>query len=183
MDNSSQIGRVYAEALFELAKAGNKIGECYDNLEELNALYQNEKDFRDFFASPLIDFEQKVAIVREIFEDKLEKNVLNLLFILIKKHRETALNNIFVAFRKYRDEDINRVYAEVVTADEPNEETLAKIKRELSEKLNKDIIIEKRQNPKIIGGLIIKVGDKVIDASVINKLRRLRKSFKTFDSQ
>ncbi|MCK5344007.1 MAG: F0F1 ATP synthase subunit delta, partial [Candidatus Heimdallarchaeota archaeon] len=72
MKSATKIGRIYAEALFELAKSSGKIGECYDNLDELNNIYRNEKDFRDFFTSPTIDRDQKIAIIHEIFEGSIE---------------------------------------------------------------------------------------------------------------
>ncbi|MCD4656255.1 MAG: ATP synthase F1 subunit delta [Planctomycetes bacterium] len=183
MESASKIGRIYAEALFELAKTDGKIGECYDNLDELHKIYRNEKEFRDFFTSPTIDRDQKIMIVSEIFDGSVETLVLNLLCILIRKHRETALNNIYEAYMKYRDEDVNRVYAKVITAKKMKDEVLDRLKSELTEKLQKNVFIEEKLNEKIIGGMIVRIGDNVINSSIINKLRNLRQNFKTFESQ
>ena len=183
MKSATKIGRIYAEALFELAKSAGKIGECYDNLDELNNIYRNEKVFRDFFTSPTINRDQKIAIIHEIFEGSIETLVLNLLCILIRKHRETALDNINAAYRQYRDEDINRVYAEVVTAAKMDDEVVNRLKSELTEKLDKSVIIEEKLNEKIIGGMIVRIGDNVINSSILSKLRRLRRNFKTIDEQ
>ncbi len=183
MKSATKIGRIYAEALFELVKADGTIGECYDDLDELNNIYRNEKEFRDFFTSPTIDRDQKIAIIHEIFEGKINTLVLNLICILIRKHRETALENIYAAYRTYRDEDINRVYAEVVTAAKMDDEILTKLKSELTEKLQKNVFIEEKLNKKIIGGMIVRIGDNVINSSILNKLRKLRRHFKTFDTQ
>ncbi len=180
MQASTKIGRVYASALFELAKAAGKVGVCYEDLAEINELYKTSKDFRDFFTSPIIDRQQKTQIIIELFKDKIDELVLNLLGVLIKKNREAALDNIFLAFRNYKDEAENKVYAQTFTAKPLDVELRDKLIDELKTHLKKEVVLEERVDESLIGGIIVRVSDSVIDGSIRNKLRRLRRSFRLF---
>lgn len=172
LEISTKVGRIYANALYEIGKAQNITGEIYENLKQVTALYESNVEFRRFFTSPKIPRPQKTAAVKQMFEGKIHEIVLNLLLVLVKKSRESALDNIMAAFAQHRDEAEDRVHAYVRSAApltaSAREKLLAVLKTHANE-----IELHEKVDESLIGGMIIKVHDFVVDNTVRRHLRHL----------
>ena len=172
-----QIGRRYADAIYEISDERNQIKEVYELLNTVMVLYKTDIDFKNFITSPLINFEEKVSILKEIFSDIKEGN-LEILFYILKKNRIEAIREIVAEFLKihYRKNKILDVKA--IFTRELSEEQREKLISKLSQKTGKEINLQVMVDKSILGGGIIKIGDKVIDGSI----RRDLENWKTTKS-
>ncbi|MGE0431946.1 MAG: ATP synthase F1 subunit delta [Planctomycetota bacterium] len=173
MEQSRKVGRIYAGALFEIARETNRIGEIARELDELEKLYDENLEFRRFFTSPRIERKQKLSVVREMFKGKVSDTVLNLLSVLVVKGRETALDNVVDAFQRYRDEADDRVHVYVRSAKPLSDDQRKRIS-DMAMKHAKSIDMHETVDADLIGGVIIRMHDFLVDTTLRTRLRGLR---------
>jgi F-type H+-transporting ATPase subunit delta len=170
------VARNYAEALFELAQADGPLELYSERLVQIADLAVTERDFRLFLATPLIDTQAKKQAIREVFEGYLPEYLLRFLLIVIDKRRTRLLPGIAEEFTRLVNEHFGRLKVDVTLAKAPDEATKSDLRRRLGEVLRRDILPRYRIDPRIIGGVIVRVGDKIMDGSVRHRLHTLRRS-------
>lgn len=176
MKNVSQtLARIYAEALSDLGEAQGNLPRIVDDLHAVQELFDKNRDFHRFFVSPRLQPDEKQRILREALGDKLDRPVLGLLHVLIEKRREPILDNVVDEFERFRDLREGRVHAYVTTARPMTEDEKQTLVRSIAGMTGKEVRLHERLEPKLIGGLVVKVGDRVIDGSVRRRLDRLRR--------
>jgi F-type H+-transporting ATPase subunit delta len=170
------VARSYAETLFELALTDRDVEAYAKNIEEIAALLRTEREFRLFLATPRIDPVAKKRVVREVFSGKVPDRLLRFLLVVIDKRRQRVLPAIAEEFKQLVNEHFGRLEVEITTASEPDEALGADLKQRLDALLGRDVLPRYQVNPRIIGGVIIKVGDRIMDGSVRHRLQQLRRS-------
>ena len=130
--------------------------------------------FREFFTSPRIEPAAKKKILNAALSDKLGRPVLGILNVLIDKGREMILDNVVDEFERFRDFREGRIHAYVTTARPLEEEQRKELADRIARATDKEIAIHERIDPRILGGLIVKVGDKVLDGSIRRRLLALK---------
>ncbi len=172
--NESKISVRYAKALFELAIEQNKLEKIKTDIEMLNDVcYMPE--FDDFLNSPIITVSKKQQIFTAIFNGKIEQPVLDTLLIMCQNRRESYLKLITLNFLKFYRQHKNITAAELTTATAVTPDILNNIERMLKQLLSSNIDIKQKINPDIIGGFILRIDDKQIDASVKSQLKEFKK--------
>jgi F-type H+-transporting ATPase subunit delta len=169
------IARSYAEALLELAGADHKVDLYDDELRLIADLMRTEDEFRLFLETPRIDPADKKRVVRAVFEKKIPGRLLRFLLVVIEKRRARLLPTIAAEFSDLVDEQHGRLKVEVTTATEPDKALSSDLKKRLSKLLGKDVVPRYRLDPRIIGGVIVRVGDTVMDGSIRHRLQLLRR--------
>ncbi len=170
------ISKRYAVALFELAQETNKIDELNTEVEFIYKSISEDKDFLIILNHPRISGEEKFNLFQEIFKGQISDEVLGLLSVVVGKNRETELVEIFVEFLELVRVHKGIATAYITSATALTPEQLTAIKQKLSEKLNKQIIVETDTKPELIGGLVINVDGKIIDNSIKTNLFNIKKS-------
>jgi F-type H+-transporting ATPase subunit delta len=169
-----EIGEVYARALFEAAMESDSLDEVQEQLGIwADALGQN-KDLQTFFFSPRFSAADKKDAVRAIIEGGNER-FLNFLELLAERHRIPATFRIRRAFDELWREEHKMLPVEVTSAVELDDGLVRSIGERIEERTGRQIELTSRVDPDIIGGLVLRVGNKVLDASVQGRLQRLRK--------
>jgi F-type H+-transporting ATPase subunit delta len=172
--NESKISVRYSKALFELAVEKKLLDKVYQDMIFIAELCKIE-EVKEILESPVIVPSKKKAIMAEIFEKNIEKITMLLIDLLIKNGRETHLPDIARVFRdetfKYR----GITATDLITATPVNEETRKKVIDLVSRTFNTKVELTETIDEKIIGGFILKVNDNYLDASVRNKLRKIKK--------
>jgi F-type H+-transporting ATPase subunit delta len=169
-----EIGEVYARALFEAAMESDSLDEVQEQLGIwADALGQN-KDLQTFFFSPRFSAADKKDAVRTIIEGGNER-FLNFLELLAERHRIPATFRIRRAFDELWREEHKMLPVEVTSAVELDDGLVRSIGERIEERTGRQIELTSRVDPDIIGGLVLRVGNKVLDASVQGRLQRLRK--------
>ena len=171
----SQVGRRYSKAIFEIAEEKNQVKEIYEMLNSAMVLYRTNKEFKNFILNPLIDNEQKKSVLNEIFGKDNSEN-LNILLYILDKGRMNCIKYIVaeylkIYYRKNRILDVKATFTKELT-----DEQKKKLIDKLSQKTGKEINLEIKIDKDILGGGIIKIGDKIIDGSIRRELDNWKKS-------
>ena len=165
----SQVGRRYSKAIFEIAEEKNQVKEIYEMLNSAMVLYRTDKEFKNFILNPLIDNEQKKSVLNEIFGKDNSEN-LNILLYILDRGRINCIKYIVaeylkIYYRKNRILDVRATFTKELT-----EEQKKKLIDKLSQKTGKEINLEIKIDKNILGGGIIRIGDKIIDGSIRREL-------------
>lgn len=174
----NKIASRYAKSLLDLAKEQNKIEVVLEDVKTLQQASEN-RDLYLLFKSPIVNTEKKLAILKEIFEGKIDELTMAFINIITRKGREAYVPDINEAFiSQYRE--LNSISTvTITTAEAMSDADLASIKAKLqvSTETRDNLEIETKIDPSIIGGFVIEIGDKLYDASVQHKLDELKKQF------
>lgn len=163
----------YADALIE-ATEGN-YDEIKENLELIyDSIFKND-ELKTFFLHPVISPETKIDILKETFQDKINPKTLNFIMLLLKENRFVEFESILSVFKDRLNELNNIKKVSVTTAIEIDNSIKENIVNKLKNKLNSEILLDLNIDKDILGGIIIRLEDKIIDLSLKNKFERLRK--------
>jgi F-type H+-transporting ATPase subunit delta len=168
------IARVYAETLFRSADLLAEVESVDESVRALSAVLNASSEFRRFLAAPQIDAVHKQELVAGALRDRLHPLVLRFLELVIGKHRERLLDDILPAWTELLDTRAIRQPATVTTAGAADPETVARVHAALEKATGKTIALEPRVDPALLGGLVIRTGDTVIDGSLRSRLSTLR---------
>jgi F-type H+-transporting ATPase subunit delta len=175
---ASLAGR-YATALFGLARDERQIEAVGNGLDRLSQALVDSRDFSELVSSPLIDREEAgkafAAVAAQLSLDPVTTNFLG---VLAKNGRKNQLQPVIRAFRRIAAEHRGEASAEVVTAHPLKDDQLAALKQQLRTRAGREVAIETRIDPEILGGIVIKLGSQMIDASIRTKLNRLAEAMK-----
>ena len=165
----SQVGRRYSKAIFEIAEEKNQVKEIYEMLNSAMVLYRTDKEFKNFILNPLIDNEQKKSVLNEIFGKDNSEN-LNILLYILDKGRMNCIKYIVaeylkIYYKKNRILDVRATFTKELT-----DEQKKKLINKLSQKTGKEINLKIKIDKNILGGGIIRIGDKIIDGSIRREL-------------
>ena len=175
---ASLAGR-YASALFDLARDERQIEAVGKSLDLLSQALVDSREFSELVASPLIDREQAgkafAAVGDQLGIDPVTKNFLG---VLARNGRKNQLQAVIRAFRRLAAEHRGEATAEVVSAHPLKDDQLAALKQQLRSRAGREVAIETRVDPEILGGIVVKLGSQMIDASIRTKLNRLAEAMK-----
>ncbi|WP_019507393.1 ATP synthase F1 subunit delta [Pleurocapsa sp. PCC 7319] len=171
---SSEIGEPYAQALMSLAQQNNLTEQFGETFRSLSSLLSESAEFKDFVLNPVIKGEDKKAVLKQVMGNDANPYLVNFMMLLVDKRRIVFLESIVEQYLNLLRKLNQTVLAEVTSATELNEEQ----RNNLVEKVKaftdaRDVELKTSIDPDLIGGVIIKVGSKVIDASLRGQLRRI----------
>lgn len=168
------LDRRYALALYEVAEEKGKIKEFIEDLKEIVNLIKTNEELSSMIQHPQISSHKKKVIFKEIFEGKIDSDLLTFLIILITRGRILYLEEKLRQMEKIHLEKNNKIEATVVTALPLNEIQKRALINKLGKKYDKDIILVEEIDKSIIGGVYVRVGDDVIDGTLKTKLEEMR---------
>ncbi len=168
------IARNYAEALLALARKAGDLQAWGRMIDDVANAMERDDRLRNFLEAPQIAAEQKNAVLAKAFEDRAPRLFLRYLQRLVKNRRQMLIPQIANEYRDLVDEVEGRVHAQVTLAKPIDDEQRAAIARQLTQKLGRTVVPQVRVNPNILGGIIVRVGDRVMDGSVRRRLSLLR---------
>ncbi len=171
----SSIARNYAEALLSLARKANNMDGWGKMIADFAAAVEQDTTLRRFLESPRVSEAQKNAVITKAVQDRVPKLFLEFLRALLRNRRQMLIPAIAVEYANLVDESVGRVHARVTVARETSTDENSVIARELSRALGKDVVPHMSVNPAILGGLVVRIGDTVMDGSVRRRLSTLRR--------
>jgi F-type H+-transporting ATPase subunit delta len=169
-----EIAEVYARSLFEVAKESDKLDDVRSQLGELADAISESRDLQTFFFSPYFSSEEKIEGVDRAIEGA-DEIVVNFLRLLIEKHRMPALFRIRQRFEALWQRENKILPVQVTSAIELPDETVRSIGDRIGERTGRKVELSSAVDPDILGGLVLQVGNSVLDASIRNRLENLRK--------
>jgi len=169
---ASGAAKRYAQALFSLAQEKGNFDAWVSDLERLDSLLRDELATR-FLTSPNVSTAQKQAVLDSALAET-QPEIRNLAHLLLRRQRLEAVPDMVELFRASVLDAQGIAIAEITTADPLDEQEQAVVRERLSKLVQRDVHLRMKTDPAIIGGIVARIGDQLIDGSVVNQLRRLR---------
>jgi len=177
------VARRYAKALLLIAKEDGKAEIYREELDSLSGLVTKGKELEGVLCNPLYDSEGRKKILEIVIEKlKLSAVMRSFFLLLFDKGRIGFIININEFYQKMADELKGIARASLVSATELTDETVGKISATLSKMTGKDIILDVEHDPSLIGGVVSRIGDLVLDGSIKTQLLNMRESLKRGES-
>jgi F-type H+-transporting ATPase subunit delta len=175
---ASLAGR-YASALFDLARDQRQLDSVSRSLDALNQAMLDSRDFAELVDSPVVSREEAgqalAALSPQLGLDPITTNFVG---VLARNGRKNQLRAVIRAFGRLAAEHRGETVAEVLTARPLNDDQITELKQQLRTRAGREVSIDAQVNPDILGGIVVKLGSQMIDASIRTKLNRLASAMK-----
>jgi F-type H+-transporting ATPase subunit delta len=169
-----EIAKVYARALFEAAREQGRLDDVREQLAQLADALNQYPDLAVFFFSPYFSVKEKQDALGDVLDDA-DPIILNFLNLLIEKHRMPVIFRIRDTFERMWEEEHRILPVEITSAIELDPGTTESLARQIGERAERKVKLATRVDPEIIGGLVVRVGNSILDASIRNRLEQLRR--------
>ncbi len=173
---AEQLGKTYARALVGAAKNAGVADDVIDQLGRLVDEYLGgSPQLRAALASPRVDESEKLRVIDRIFGDEFHPILTKFLKVMASRDRLAYVSAVRNAADDIHDEMMGRIVAQVRTAVPLDDELRSQISNRLGSAMNKEVRLQESLDPDLIGGMVIRIGDRVFDSSVSNQLDKMAK--------
>jgi F-type H+-transporting ATPase subunit delta len=169
-----EVAEVYARALFEVAVDQDTLDEIHDQLGQFADAMDENLDLRRFFFSPYFSTGEKKDALNEAVVGA-DEAFMNFLQALIERHRMPVIFRIRSRFDELWREQRKLLRVQVTSAVKLDDGTVREIGDAIGQQVDREVELSSNVDPEIIGGLVLRVGNFVLDASIRNRLEQLRK--------
>jgi F-type H+-transporting ATPase subunit delta len=170
-----EAARVYAEALFDVAKKKGKLDAVRDELAQFVDAVDGNRELQVFFFSPYFSSAEKVAGLKRAVSEA-DPELLNFLELLIEKQRMPEIFRIRRQLDELWKQENRRIDVTVTSAVTLEPSVVEKVGEEIERQTGQKVELSSRVDAEILGGIVLQVGNKVLDASIRSRLEKLRKS-------
>ncbi|TVY09290.1 F0F1 ATP synthase subunit delta [Paenibacillus cremeus] len=179
MSQDTIVAKRYAKALFEIAKEQNKVAAVGEELSKVGATLKQNAEIKALLSNPGLSADSKAGLIRTVFDRQVSETVLNTLLLLVDKGRIDLLQAMIGYFETISSEALGQASATVYTPVALSEAELSKIAATFSQLTGKQIRVESVLDKSLLGGIQVRIGDRLYDGSLSGKLQRLQKSLNT----
>jgi len=172
------VAHAYSEALFEVAKKKDRLDAVREQLAQFTDAVEGNRDLQVFFFSPYFSSAEKSEGAKRAIEGA-DPEFINFLELLIEKQRMTELFRIRRQFEELWKKENRHIDVTVTSAVELDPAVVSKIGEEIERQTGQEVELASRVDAEILGGVVLQVGNMVLDASIRNRLEKLRKSVAT----
>jgi len=169
-----EIADVYARALFEVAKDHDVLDEVHEQLAQVAQALDENRDLAVFFFSPYFSTDEKKDALGRAIEGA-RPELTNFLEALIERHRMPVIFRIAARFKEMWDEERKLLPVQVTSAVELDKSTVKEIGEQIGAQTGRTVELSSNVDPEILGGIVLRVGNFILDASIRNSLEQLRK--------
>jgi F-type H+-transporting ATPase subunit delta len=169
-----EIAVVYARSLFEVAKENDKIDVVREQIGQFADALADERNLEVFFFSPYFSTQEKIEGLRKAISDA-DPIVLNFLELLVENHRMPTLFRVRRAYERLWERENQLLPVQIISAVELDDAVVKKIEERIADQTGQKIQTQTTVDPDVLGGLVVRVGNTVLDASVRHRLEQLRK--------
>ena len=170
-----EIAQVYARSLFEVASENDEIDDIREQLGQFVSAMEEDRDLQVFFFSPYFSTKEKEdALDRAI--SGADESFVNFLKLLIENHRMPVIFRVRRAYEALWEEANRLLPVSVTSAVELDEETVRQLGDRIADQTGRRVELSAHVDPDILGGIVVRVGDSILDASVRNRLDQLRRN-------
>ena len=169
---------VYARSLFEVAREHDSLDEVHEQLDAFADAVSDNRDLQVFLFSPYFSAQEKKESLGKLL-DGADDNFFRFLELLAERHRMPVIFRIRRTFDDMWAEARRRLGIQITSAVELDDDTVRSIGERIEEQTGRDVQVEARIDPDVLGGIVLRVGNMVLDASVRARLERLRRQVTT----
>jgi F-type H+-transporting ATPase subunit delta len=172
-----RFARPYARAIMDAAGSPAKANELRGELMRFADALRKSTDLRDFYANPAVDEQAKINVTQRL-ANKMKASELagRTLEVLVRHHRINDIDAIIAALAAYVNKALGVAVAEVRSAKSLGPDEIRDLADTLSKKVGKQVELDIRTDPKLLGGFVVKIGSEIWDASVAGKINKFRES-------
>ncbi len=168
------VAKNYARALFELAIEENRVEEIGEEVETVAQILEMDKSFYEFFVTPLVAKKDKLDLIEKAFGGNISKYTENFFKVLVTNGRSNEVLGISDHYKKMKLEHLNMIEAVAYTVLPITESQHQKLAEKLEKETGKKVILKNLIDKSLLGGMLIKIGEKEIDGTVLNRLKNLQ---------
>ena len=169
-----ELARVYARSLFGVAREQGKLDELREQLGQFADALNEHRELAVFFFSPYFSSLEKQQSLPTLL-DGADEILLNFLSLLIENHRMPVIFRIRLEYERLWDEENRTLPVQITSAIALDEATTESLGRMIGERAGRKVTLAARVDPDILGGIIVRVGNSILDASIRNRLEQLRR--------
>jgi F-type H+-transporting ATPase subunit delta len=169
-----ELAQVYARSLFEVAREGGRLDELREQLGQFADALNEHRELAVFFFSPYFSTAEKQEALGRVL-DGADPILVNFLKLLIEKHRMPVIFRIRDEYERLWEEENRTLPVEITSAIDLDRATTESVGRKIGERTGRKVTLASRVDPDILGGIIIRVGNSILDASIRNRLEQLRR--------
>jgi F-type H+-transporting ATPase subunit delta len=170
-----EVAQVYARALFEVAREHDRLDDTREQIDQFASALDDRREMAVFFFSPYFSTEEKKKALKRAIEDA-DPIFTNFLEALVERHRMPAIFGIRAGYEQLWDEE-NRLLPVQITSAVPLDEKMVQgIGDRISEQTDQKVELSSSVDPDLIGGIVLRVGNVILDASIRSRLNQLRKT-------
>jgi F-type H+-transporting ATPase subunit delta len=174
-DQTSPLAVAYARSLLELAEERNQMQQMDDELRALRDVIEANPTFRAFLRDPGVGEQERADTLKRVFGGKLSPLVMNFLGVVNAHGRMGKIEEIARAYDELLDERLGKIEVDVTVAQRLGPDQLEQVRRSVSAALKKDAVVHQYVDESMIGGIVLRVQDRLIDASVRAQLEGMRR--------
>ena len=160
------VREIYCEVLYELAEESGQVDDILADIERVTTVINSERDFAALVTSNVVKGDEKSQIIRRVFDSKICPLAMDFLCVLARRNRMSFLTSISDGYELLVDKHHNRSLVEVTLPNEPDDERIAQLHEQISKAVETEVKLSVHVDPEMIGGIVIKHGDRTIDHSV-----------------
>lgn len=172
-----RLGDRYAKSIIDLAREKGEIESVRNDFAYIRDLCKQSPEFLNMLKSPLINTFKKEVIIQKVLGGKLSPITANLVDIIVRKKREGYLPDIAERFLAQYDVEKNVTRGVLISAAPLSEDQKARIRATVEADMKTTFILEEKIDPTLLGGFVLRIGDRLFDGSVAYKLRQLKQEF------
>ncbi|MEX0746336.1 MAG: ATP synthase F1 subunit delta [Phycisphaeraceae bacterium] len=172
--STDAVDRAYAQALFEMGETQSALDALAEEVDDLGTLIADQPDLRRLLAGRTLAAAERAAMIERLFKGNVSELLYRFLQVVNRKGRLSSLPGITQAFSDLLAEKRGIVEVDAFVADRLDEAQAREVAATIGQHLNKEIVLHQYVDPSLIGGIKLRLGDKIIDGSVATQLRLLR---------
>jgi F-type H+-transporting ATPase subunit delta len=173
-NHQSPLAVSYAQALLDLANESNSAASIGEELRDLRQIIDTNAEFAALLASPAIGREERAQLIHRIFDGRASKLMLNFLGLVNEKDRMSILPAIAGAYDDLLDKQFGKIEVDITVAHRLDDGQLENVRKTVSGALKRDAVVHQYVDEEIIGGMVLRVQDQLIDGSVRAQLNFMR---------
>lgn len=167
----------YAKSLLDLVKDNGKLEQSKADIELIAEVIRSNSELKAVLSNPIVKIDKKQNILKSLFTGKVGEEVLSFLDIMVRKGRGELVYPTALEFLREYDELKGIVHAEVVSAAPLSQTNLEALKANIAAQINAQVVLTNKVDESLIGGFVVTVGDRQIDASIAGRLDNLERHF------
>jgi F-type H+-transporting ATPase subunit delta len=173
-----ELAEVYGRSLFQVAQERDSLDEIHEQLGEFADAVSENRDLQTFLFSPYFSAQEKKDSLSDLVEDA-DDDFYRFLELLAERHRMPVIFRVRRVFDDMWAEERKRLEVEITSAVELDDDTVSTIGDRIEEQTGRDVQLSAKVDPEVLGGIVLRVGNMVLDASVRARLERLRRQVRS----
>jgi len=169
------IARVYAKSLFEVAKDRGTLDEVREQIGQFSQALSDDPGLSTFFFSPYFSTQEKKDALHKAVTDA-DPAVMNLLELLLENHRMPVIHRLRTAFDRLWDDENKLLPVSITSAVALDDDVVKRLGEQIGEQTGRQVQLTAAVDPDVLGGIVLRVGNQILDASIRNRLDQLRRS-------